>query len=163
MLSALVALSENRTIGKNGKLPWHITEDLKFFRQVTMDHPMVMGRKTFDALPHVLDGREHLIVTHNREFVLDHPQVHIIHDIQWIIDTYKDTPGEVFVIGGGEIFQHLLPHCHKLYLTLIHAHIAGDTYMPAIDLSNYHMFHQSEKKYDEASGLSYTFKFYQAL
>jgi dihydrofolate reductase len=136
ILSAIVAMSTNRVIGKDGTLPWHIPEDFKFFKDMTMGHAMIMGRKTFDSLPGVLKNRLHVIVTRQRDWkpkVID-PNVHIFHDLATAVDFCRRQTSkwgdEVFIIGGGDIFREMLNKTDRIYLTEIHAVFEGDAYFP---------------------------------
>lgn len=161
MLSAIVAISENNVIGKDGKLPWHLPEDLKFFREKTMGKKMIMGRKTFEALPKVLEGREHIVLTRDKTYTFDHAQVEVVHDLEALIEQYKQGE-EVVVIGGSEIFEKLVGTIKRYYITLVHSNqIEGDVYLNLDFLKNANFLGASETKTDESSGLSYTFKTYE--
>lgn len=131
MISLMVAMDENRLIGKNNKLPWYLPADLQYFKKVTMGHPIVMGRKTFESIGRVLPGRENVIVTRNHDYKVE--GCTILHDVSEI-KTFADTSEEeVFVIGGAEIFKEILPVTDRLYITQIHEVFEGDTYFPEIN------------------------------
>lgn len=157
MLSLIVAVANNNVIGKDNKLIWHISEDLKRFKAITSGHKMLMGRKTFESLPGVLPNREHIIITRNKDFNIDSDRVSIIHDLNSFINKYKDSDEEVFVIGGAEIYKELLPYCKKVYLTRIYNSFEGDTFFPQINLDNYIVTNESEKITDEKSNITYQF------
>ncbi|MDP9740555.1 UNVERIFIED_ORG: dihydrofolate reductase [Bacillus sp. B2I3] len=141
MISLIVAMDQNRVIGKNNKLPWHLPADLQYFKKVTMGHPIVMGRKTFESIGRVLPGRENVIVTRNQEFKAEGCVVlHDIAQIKMFADNHEE---EVFVIGGAEIFKEILPFTDRLYITEIHETFEGDTFFPEID----------ENEWDEISSL----------
>ena len=131
MISLLVAMDQNRVIGKDNQLPWHLPADLQYFKKVTMGHPIIMGRKTFDSIGRVLPGRENVIVTRNREY--KNEDCTILHSIDEIKQFADGKEQEVFVIGGAEIFKGILPVADRLYLTEIDASFEGDTYFPTID------------------------------
>ncbi|MBT2630767.1 dihydrofolate reductase [Bacillus sp. ISL-101] len=131
MISLIVAMDQNRVIGKNNKLPWHLPADLQYFKKVTMGHPIVMGRKTFESIGRVLPGRENVIVTRNQEFKAEGCVV--LHDIAQIKMFADNHDEEVFVIGGAEIFKEILPFTDRLYITEIHETFEGDTFFPEID------------------------------
>ena len=137
MLSLIVAIAENNVIGKDNKLIWHISEDLKRFKSITSGNTMLMGRKTFESLPGVLPGRKHIIITRDDKYTVDSEQVSVINDLDSFIRTHENSDDEIFVIGGAEIYKQLLPHCQKLYLTKVHESFDGDTYFPEIDYSEY--------------------------
>lgn len=145
ILSAIAAMSENRVIGQEGKLPWHVPEDLKHFKTTTLGKPVIMGRKTYDSLGRLLPGRENIIVTRNKNFQV--PKAVVFSSLQDAIEYCKKkyaADDEVFIIGGGEIYTLSLPYLDRIYLTIIHAHFDGDAYFPAVDLQNDFQI-QSEK------------------
>ena len=115
MLSIIVAVAENNIIGGDNKLLWHLSEDLKRFKEITMNHPIIMGRKTFESLPKVLPGRDHIILTRDENYKVDSDRVTVINDFQEILDKYSNSEDELFIIGGGEIYNLMYPYCKKLY------------------------------------------------
>lgn len=157
MLSLIVAIAEKNVIGKDNKLIWHISEDLKRFKSITSGNAMIMGRKTFESLPGVLPNRKHIIITHDSNYSVDSDQVSIINDLESFIKTHENSEEEVFVIGGAEIYRQLMPHCKKLYLTKIHQSFEGDTFFPEIEYSNYITEYSSDIMTDEKSGIKYSF------
>lgn len=136
MLSIIVAKSKNNIIGKNNSLLWHIPDDFKRFRKLTENHIIIMGRKTFDSLGRVLPNRKHVVLTHNLDFEYDDENVEIINSIH-DLDKYINSKDECFVIGGGLIYNLLLPYTKKLYITEIDQEFEGDTIFPKIDFSNW--------------------------
>ena len=157
MLSLIVAIAQNNVIGKDNKLIWHISEDLKRFKSITSGNTMLMGRKTFESLPGVLPGRKHIIITRDNKYTVDSEQVSVINDLDSFIKNHENSDEEIFVIGGAEIYKQLLPHCKKLYLTNVHQSFEGDTYFPEIDYSKYDTEYSSDKITDEKSGITYSF------
>ncbi|CAH0347373.1 dihydrofolate reductase [Bacillus sp. CECT 9360] len=130
MISLMLAMDENRLIGRDNQLPWHLPADLQYFKNVTMGHPIVMGRKTFESIGRVLPGRENIVVTRNAEF--DAEGVTILHSIDDVKQLADSSAQELFVIGGAEIFKEILPVTDRLYITEIHHAFEGDTYFPEI-------------------------------
>ena len=128
MISIIVAVANKNVIGKDNKLIWHISEDLKRFKKITSGNKMIMGRKTFQSLPGVLPNREHIIITRDANFSIDSEMVSICHDLNSLIEKYKNSDEEVFVIGGAEIYTQFLPYADKLYLTKVNHDFEGDTY-----------------------------------
>lgn len=126
IVTLIVAMAENRVIGRGGTLPWHLPADLKRFKALTMGKPMIMGRKTFESLPGLLPGRRHIVLTRDMDWSAK--GVEVAHDI----DTALALAGEpdVMVIGGAEIFAKFLPIADAIELTVIHDEVAGDTVMP---------------------------------
>ncbi len=142
ILTQIAACSANNIIGTEGDLPWNLPEDMKFFRDTTKGHIMIMGRKTFDsfkgrALPH----RYHIVISRKAAELSFHssenaPVIFVKSIEDAIAEATKQTAKwgqEVFVIGGGEIYKQSLPFCHKIFLTRIHQNFSGDTYFPEID------------------------------
>lgn len=157
MISMIVATSKNNAIGKDNSLLWHISEDLKRFKEITSGHKMIMGRKTFESLPGILPNRHHIILTRDNNFNVDSDKVSIIHDIDEVIKSYKNSSEEVFIIGGGEIYNLFMPYADKLYLTKVKKDFNADTFFPQIDMNNWEIIHKSGEKTDEKSGLIFEF------
>ncbi|WP_363291683.1 dihydrofolate reductase [uncultured Rikenella sp.] len=132
ILSIIVAVAENDIIGSAGRMPWHISEDLRRFRRITTGHPVVMGRKTFESLGgKPLPGRTNIVVSRNPDFAVPEG-VFVAGSLEAAVAKYRDTAEEVFVIGGGEIYRQAMPIADKLYLTRIAASPEGDTRFPEI-------------------------------
>ena len=158
MLSIIVAIAaSNNAIGKDNSLLWHISEDLKRFKEITSGHKILMGRKTFESLPGILPNREHIILTRDKNFNVDSDKVTIINNIEDAIKYYKDSNEEIFIIGGGEIYKEFLPLANKLYLTKVYKDFDADTFFPQINLDEWKVIHTSETKIDEKSGLNFEF------
>ncbi|HBJ1651666.1 dihydrofolate reductase [Clostridium botulinum] len=157
MLSIIVAIAKNNVIGNDNKLIWHISEDLKRFKEITSGKTIVMGRKTFESLPGVLPNRKHIILTRDKNFKVNSECVEIIYDFDELLNKYKNSDTEVFIIGGGEIYKQLLPHTHKLYLTKINKDFDGDTYFPQINYDDFKVNYESDIITDEKSKLEYNF------
>lgn len=137
MFSIIVAVSKNGVIGKDNSLIWHIPEDLKRFKELTMGKKIVMGRKTFESLPCVLPNRQHIVLTRDKNYEFNHNQVEVVTDLNKIIDMYKDSDEEVFIIGGGEIYTMFLDYTKKLYITEVLKDFKGDTYFPKINTTDW--------------------------
>ena len=134
MFSLIAAIGKNRELGKNGQLIFHIKDDMKFFRETTANHKIVMGRKTWDSLPGKLKNRENIVIS-SRDF--DGPDL-IIHDLDQFIKENQSTDEEVFIIGGGTIYAAFLPSAKNLYLTEVSASDSdADTFFPEFDQSKY--------------------------
>jgi len=129
MISFLVAMDKNRVIGYNNDLPWRLPLDLKFFREVTTGHTIIMGRKTFDSIGRVLPKRKNVVLTRKEK---EFPEgVHVIRDIETIYKWNDASPQEeLFVIGGSEIFKQVFPHADRMYITYIDEVFVGDTFFP---------------------------------
>lgn len=126
-MKAIVAMSENRAIGLDGKIPWHLSEDLKFFKRTTLGHIVVMGRKTYESIGKPLPGRESWVVSRTADF----PGVRMIRSLGEIVEP---TDGrETFLIGGSELYEALLPRCTELYLTQVKREVEGDAFFPPFE------------------------------
>ena len=128
MISIIVALDKNRGIGKNNKIPWHIPEDLKHFKEITMGHPVIMGRKTFESIGRPLPDRTNIVVTRDVNFKA--PGCTIVHSLDEAINKAKEIVEEIFIIGGAEIFRQSIDKADKLYVTIIDKEFDVDTYFP---------------------------------
>ena len=132
-LSIIAAVGENNELGKDNDLIWHFKEDMKFFKETTMGHKVVMGRKTFESLPRLLKGREHIIITRKS---LDLPkEVQIYKNPFDFLKDYKDSNEEIFDIGGASIYKEFIDYADKLYLTEIEDSKEADVYFPTFDKS----------------------------
>lgn len=136
ILSHITAMAKNRVIGINNTLPWHLPEDMKFFRTKTKGHVMIMGRKTFESLGSPLPGRFHIIITRQANYKYENPQVKIVSSIEEAVTFAKTLlpqwPEEVFIIGGGEIYKESLSVTNKVYLTIIDKEYSGDAFYPEL-------------------------------
>ncbi len=135
IISHIVAMSENRVIGRDGGMPWHIPEDFKFFKNTTMGHAMIMGRKTWDSIGRPLPGRLSIVVSRTDNLRLPDGVIQC-HSVDDAIRTCKDLQtewgDECFIVGGGEIYRQTLPLIDRVYLTVIHKTIDGDTLYPEL-------------------------------
>ena len=139
-LSLIVAMAKNRTIGLDGAMPWHIPEDLKFFKRVTMGHPVIMGRKTYQSIGAALPGRTNIVVTRNKDFEAADADV-VVHDLSEALTKAKATEElwrpdggreEIFVIGGADIYGQALPEAQRIYMTEVHQEHPGDAFFPEL-------------------------------
>jgi dihydrofolate reductase len=152
-------MDNHRVIGKDNKLPWHLPADLTYFKNVTMGHAIVMGRKTFESIGRPLPGRENIIVTRNRSFQPEGCTViHSIEDIKRIAAELND---EVFVIGGAELFAVTLPLADRLYITKIEANFPGDTFFPTFNEAEWQLISSEKGPKDEKNSYDYFFLVYE--
>lgn len=128
-ISLIVAVARNGVIGKDGKLPWHLPEDLKRFKALTMGHHIIMGRRTWESIGRPLPGRTPVVVTRNDSYTA--PGAAVVHSLTEALASCTDD-NEVFVIGGEEIYRAALPTADRIYLTAVDAEYAGDTRFPAL-------------------------------
>lgn len=131
VISHVVAMSENRVIGKNGQMPWHIPGEQKIFKQLTVGKALIIGRKTHESIGRVLPERTTIIVTRQRNYTV--PGAYIVHSVEEAIVLAKELGLEDIVIGGGgELFVQTLPFTEKVYLTIVHAIFEGETTYPVL-------------------------------
>ena len=148
-ISIIVAYAANRVIGRDGKMPWHLSEDLKRFRRLTMGHHIVMGRKTWESIGRLLPGRKHVILS--RKSGYDVPGAKVVDSLEAAIAAARDD-SEIFVIGGAQVYAQALPQVDRVYLTRIHDTVDGDTVMPARWLRPFEL--RAEEAY-HAAGFSF--------
>ncbi len=129
-VSLIVAVAENGVIGRDGDLPWRIPADLKFFKETTTGHPIVMGRKTNQSIGHALPGRMNIVMTRDSDFAGE--DVVVVGDLDAAFRAAGDA-AEVMVIGGAQIYALALPRADRIYLTEVHVAADGDTHFPALD------------------------------
>ncbi|MFA7555972.1 MAG: type 3 dihydrofolate reductase [Spongiibacteraceae bacterium] len=135
-IAMIVAMAENRVIGRNNQLPWYLPNDLKYFKATTMGKPVVMGRKTFESIGRPLPGRSNIVVTNNPGFIAT--GVEVVHSVEEAINLARsialvDGVDEVMVIGGAQLYKEMLPKTSRLYFTQVHAEIEGDALFPELD------------------------------
>lgn len=159
MISLLVAYDLNQVIGIDNKMPWHIPEELKYFKKVTMGKSMVMGRKTFESIGRPLPGRLNIIVTRNEDYKAEGAEV--FHDLQKAIERGEAYSDEVVIIGGAEIFKLTMDIADRLYITIIRKEYEGDTFFPEID-SSWKLVSQSADQFTE-DGIPYSYLVYDKV
>lgn len=133
-ISMIVCMAENRVIGVDGDLPWHLPKDMKRFRKLTMGKPIVMGRKTYESIGRPLPGRKNLILTRRDDYIA--PGCVVVNKLHDVL-THVQKESEIFVIGGESIYTLLLPAAHRIYLTTVHAEIEGDTFFPKLNTTEW--------------------------
>lgn len=159
-VSLIAAMAENRVIGRGGELPWRLPDDLRHFKQLTVDHTVIMGRKTFDEIKRPLDNRRNVVITRNKEF---RPHgVTVVPSLKEAL-ALGATEDEVFVIGGGEIFKTALPLASRIYLTVVHAKVEGDTYFPPFEEDAWVLSSEELHPADERHEYAFTFRRYDRL
>ena len=156
-VSLIVAASENNAIGKNNQLLWHLPNDLKFFKNTTWGMPVIMGRKTFEAVNKPLPGRFNIVITRQQGWNAD--GVIVAKDINDALQKASETNcKEIFIIGGGEIYKQAMEMADKIYLTRVHANIDGDTFFPVVDENKWQLTSNQEFAADEKHAFAYSFQ-----
>jgi dihydrofolate reductase len=149
----IVAMARNRVIGKDGELPWRLSADLKRFRALTMGHPIIMGRKTYDSIGRALPGRRNIVISRNAQLVIE--GVETATSLQTALEQVADAD-QAFVIGGEQIYRMALPLADRIELTLIYQDFEGDALFPQIDMGQWtESFTEAHE--DAEAGLRYRF------
>lgn len=157
-ITLIVAISENGMIGQNNQLLWHLPNDLKHFKALTINKPVIMGRKTYESIGKALPNRQNIILTKSR--YLQVPDCTVVHSVNEALDVTEDAP-EVMVIGGGEIYRLFMPLVTTMHITYVHTHINGDVSFPDFDKSQWQevsreVFHKDEKHLFDYSFVTFT-------
>src|SRR5690625_2976121 len=155
MITFIVAMDNNRVIGFNNDMPWHLPRDLQYFKKRTLGHTIIMGRKTFDSLGRVLPNRQHIVLTRQHLQLPD--EVEVINDIKDIITMASKTDDELFIIGGGNLFTQLLPYADRMYITKIDATFDGDVFFPDFDEKEWEIVSNEKGIRDENNPYDYYF------
>jgi len=154
LVSLIVAMAQNGLIGRDNRLPWRLPADLIHFKSVTMGKPMVMGRKTWESLPGLLPGRRHIVITRDKAYRAE--ACTVVHSLDEALSAAGEVP-EVMVVGGGTIYEEMLPRAERLYLTLVDAEVEGDTRFPEIDWTAWREVSRESHPADERNQYPYTF------
>lgn len=171
-ISMIAAMAKNGVIGKDNGIPWHIPEDFRYFKKMTLNKPIIMGRKTFESLPGVLPKRPHLIVSKNTEYTTEEDRCTVYDSLPRVLNSLRNITinkelnpdNEAFIIGGAQIYQLALDLrlVDKIYLTYIDKEFDGDTFFPEIDQARFTLV--SEKEGEESSeDLRYYFRVYEKI
>jgi dihydrofolate reductase len=162
-ISLIAALAQNRVIGKNNDLPWHLPDDMKYFMQTTKTHHVIMGRKNYDSIPEKfrpLPNRTNIVVTRQKKFQA--PGCLVVNSIEEALTIARNNnEGEVFIIGGSEIYAQGFAFATRLYLTEIQADIEGDTYFPAFNKTEWKEVSRKHHGTDDRHSYSFDFVVYE--
>lgn len=165
IISAIVAAAENDVIGRDGDLPWHLPKDMRFFKETTMGHHVIMGRKNWDSIPdkyRPLPGRQNLIVSRNAELQCEGAQV--LGSIEAALELAKaNGDEEAFIIGGGQVYKHSFENklIQRVYLTRVHTELDGDVKFPTFDEKNWVLRSQSFHPADEKHAFAFSIQLWE--
>jgi dihydrofolate reductase len=159
-ISVIAAMTRNRIIGRNNELPWHLPADLKHFKALTMGKPMIMGRKTWESLPGLLPGRQHIVVSRNPDYVAQDAILAL--SLDEAIAAAGDAP-EVMIIGGANLYQQALEIANTLYITLIDMEVEGDVSFPPLDKTVWTQSQFEHHSADEKNPHDYSFIIYRRI
>ncbi len=135
LISHIVAMASNRVIGNRGEIPWKIPGEQKMFKEITMGHTMIMGRKTYEAIGCALPGRTSIVVTRQADYQA--PGCKVVHDLKTALESCVADETEAFIIGGGKIYEETISIADRIYLTLLPREVSGDTYFPEFSESDF--------------------------
>ena len=164
IVSAIVATDLNNAIGKDNQLPWNIPADLKFFKKITMGHPVIMGRKTYESMNRLLPGRKNIIITRSAEYHIDGAE--IFNSIEAAIAACRnneDKLQKIFVIGGAEIFKQSFHLLDEMYRTLVQSTFDADTFIPEVAKQGFVKTWEECHDADENNSYSYCFQKWEKL
>jgi len=159
-LSLIVAMAKNRIIGAGGKIPWHLPNELQLFKKVTMGHHIIMGRKTWESINRLLPGRTTVIVTRRDDFNVAGAK--IAHTLDEAVALCAGDE-EIFVIGGGELYDAALPLASRIYLTVVDAEPTGDTRMPEFDATQWRLTGTQQFHKDDRHAHDYRFEVHERV
>ncbi|TCV12271.1 dihydrofolate reductase [Sphingobacterium alimentarium] len=157
-ITLIVAAAENNAIGKDNKMPWHLPNDFKYFKKNTLEHSVVMGRKTFESIGKPLPERRNIILTRDMNYT--HEEVDVANSVQEVQNYCRDER-EIFIIGGAEIYKQTLPLADKVLLTRVHTTINGDAYFPELLDHEWNLVSAEKHEKDEKHAFDYTFEVYE--
>lgn len=160
IISAIVAMSQNRVIGKHNKIPWYLPADLKYFKRTTIDHHIILGRKCYESIGRPLPKRTNIIITRNKAFEAEGCVV--VNSIEDALRYSRNQEqSEVFIVGGGQIYEQSMKLWDRLYLTEVETEVDGDIYFPKIDDKQWLIVNEKHQMADENNPYNYTFKVYE--
>lgn len=160
-ITLIVAAAENNAIGKDNQMPWHLPNDFKYFKKNTLDHSIVMGRKTFDSIGKPLPERRNIVLTRDLRYTSEQ-DIDIANSLQEIL-TYCRDEREVFIIGGANVYQQFLPLAQKVLLTRVHTRIDGDAFFPELPAGDWKLISQDKHSKDDKHASDYTFEVYERI
>ncbi len=167
LISMVVAVSKNGVIGRDNDMPWHLSDDLKRFKAMTMGKPLVIGRKNFESFGgRVLPGRPHVVITRDRNYAFDHENVHIVHSFEEGMEKARQLAAaagidEIVIAGGGEIYRLGMDVADVLHVTHIDASVDGDVFFPDIDEGKWGGESTGGVSADEKNDFSYRYVTYR--
>lgn len=162
----IAAMGENRVIGAGGNIPWHLPADFKHFKELTMGHPIVMGRKTFESIGKPLPGRTNIVITRDASYrrdgvvVVASPEAALAAAVAADGGAPHGDADEVFVIGGAEMYKLFLPQAERIYLTKVHGAFEGDVFFPELGEGEWRLASTVENAKDEKNPFDFTYEIY---
>lgn len=161
-LSLIVAVAENGCIGREGDLPWKLPEDLKRFKQITLGHPVLMGRKTYESIGRPLPGRQNIIISRQQHYAA--PGCDVVHTLAEALATAEASGAdEAFIIGGAALYADTLPQADRLYITRVRACVEGDVFLPGIPPGRYTQVSAETHPADDRHAHAFTFEVWDRI
>lgn len=161
MLSMIWAEDENGLIGKNGSIPWHLPADMHYFKQITINHTVIMGKNTYLSLGKPLINRKNIVLSHSLQ--VNNDNVRVFDNLDLLKQYINKQKNEIFVIGGAHLYQQFLPIAQRLYVTKIHNKFDGDTYAPKFSLDEWILVKKEEHSADQKNNYSYDFTVFDRI
>lgn len=160
-VTVIVAAAENDAIGRKNQMPWHLPNDFKYFKEKTMNHSIVMGRKTFESIGKPLPGRRNIVITRNEDFMDD--QVDVANSLHEVL-TYCRDEREIFIIGGAQIYKQALSIANQVLLTRVHTEVLdADVFFPKLSDREWTLTSSDPHEKDEKHAFNYTFEVYEKI
>ena len=163
-VSIIVAVSENGVIGRGGELPWQLSNDLRRFKQITMGHAVIMGRRTWESIGRPLPGRRMIVASRQPDFRAAAPEVQVASSLDEALQMAASADeDEAFIIGGAELYRAALPLANQLYITRVHANIDGDAYFPILCWSDWRLVTANDWAADDKNDYDHTLQVYERV
>lgn len=159
MITLVVAKSDNNIIGDKNQLIWRLSDDLRRFKRITTGHPVIMGRITFDSVGKPLPNRTNIVITRNKNWSFE--GVEVAHSLKSAIETAKEIDSEIFIIGGGNIYEQSMTIADAIEVTEVHHSFEGDTLFPEIDLNFWKEVFREDHLKDDKNEYDYSFVRYE--
>ncbi len=162
IISQIAAISRNRVIGKDNRLPWHMPDDLSYFFRITRERHIIIGRKNYEANGKALPNRVNIVVTRKKDYLA--PGCIVVHNLEDAIDYARERgEDEAFISGGSEIYKATLDISDRIYLTLIDAEVEGDVYYPELDMNMWQVVSEEKHKADLRNKYNYTYYIFERI
>ena len=158
----IAAAGLQNELGKDNQLMWHLPDDFKRFKSLTIGHPIIMGRKTFESFPKPLPKRRHIIISRNTAYTVDYPDCTIVHSLEAALEAVPENE-TVYIIGGGEIYRQALPFSDTIELTRVEGSFEADTYFPSIDPHHWELVASTEHSADERHAYAFRYETYKRV
>lgn len=155
----IFAMDKNRVIGKDNQIPWRLPAEQQYFKQVTMGHPIIMGRKTYESIGRPLPGRVNVVITRDEDY--EAPGCEVLHSAETAVSRYNEE--DPFIIGGAELIRSLFPLTDRLYITEIDHEFDGDTFFPEIDSEKWRLVSRTPGITDERNPYVYHYLIYEVV